>query len=93
VTVRNRECKVQAHGLARVCTYGAYMCLALALALSLRSSPTVTGHEKTEPDKAQVILPAQDIRLPEVLRHIEAGKIVLVILTPCTKAKLKQDKS
>ncbi len=29
-----------------------------------------------------VILPAQDIRLPEVLRHIEAGRIVLVIPAP-----------
>ena len=31
---------------------------------------------------ALVILPAEHITLTEVLRHIEAGKIVLVILTP-----------
>ena len=45
----------------------------------------------TEPEAPAyllVILPAQDIRLPEVLRHIEAGRIVLVI-----KAKPKQDRS
>ncbi len=49
------------------------------------------GHEMTEPEAPAyvlVILPAQDIRLPEVLRHIEAGRIVLVI-----KAKPKQDRS
>jgi hypothetical protein len=26
-----------------------------------------------------VIIPAQDFRLPEVLRHIEAGRIVLAV--------------
>lgn len=31
------------------------------------------------PEKLTVILLAQDFRLPEVLRHIEAGRIVLVI--------------
>jgi hypothetical protein len=29
-----------------------------------------------------VILPLQDITLPEVLRHIEAGRIVLIISAP-----------
>jgi hypothetical protein len=29
-----------------------------------------------------VILPAQDIRLPEILRHIEAGRTVLLIPAP-----------
>ena len=56
----------------------------------------MAGHEMTEPEApthALMILPAQDIRLPEVLRHIEAGRIVLVILTPGTKAKPKQDRS
>jgi hypothetical protein len=39
-----------------------------------------------------VIIQPQDFRLPEVLRHIEAGKIVVVILTPDPKAKPKQDR-
>ena len=45
----------------------------------------MAGHEMTEPEVPAyelVILPAQDIRLPEVLRHIEAGKTVLVIPAP-----------
>jgi hypothetical protein len=45
--------------------------------------------EPETPAYVLVILPTQDIRLPEVLRHIEAGRIVLVILTPGTKAKPK----
>jgi hypothetical protein len=39
----------------------------------------------TEPEDAAymlVILPLQDITLPEVLRHIEAGRIVLIIPAP-----------
>ena len=44
--------------------------------------------EPEAPAYVLVILPAQDIRLPEVLRHIEAGRIVLVI-----PAKPKQDRS
>ena len=44
--------------------------------------------EPEAPAHVLVILPAQDIRLPEVLRHIEAGRIVLVI-----PAKPKQDRS
>ena len=45
----------------------------------------MADHEMTEPEAPAyvlVILPAQDIRLPEVLRHIEAGRIVLIIPTP-----------
>lgn len=45
----------------------------------------MVGHEISEhevPAYALVILHAQDIRLPEVLRHIEAGKIVLIVLVP-----------
>jgi hypothetical protein len=38
--------------------------------------------EPEAPAYVLVILPAQDIRLPEVLRHIEAGRIVLVIPAP-----------
>jgi len=49
--------------------------------------------EPEAPAYVLVILPAQDIRLPEVLRHIEAGRIVLVILTPDTKVRPKQDRS
>jgi hypothetical protein len=58
-----------------------------------RTAHHVASHEMTEHEDAQVILPAQDIRLPEVLRHIEAGRVVLVILTPGTKPKPKQDRS
>jgi hypothetical protein len=54
----------------------------------------VNAYKAHDPDaNALVILPAQEIRLPEVLRHLEAGRIVLVILTPDTKAKPKQDRS
>jgi hypothetical protein len=35
--------------------------------------------EPEVPANVLVIIPAQDITLPEVLRHIEAGRIVLVI--------------
>lgn len=45
----------------------------------------MADHETTEPQApacALVILPAHDIRLPELLSHIEAGKIVLVIPAP-----------
>jgi hypothetical protein len=38
--------------------------------------------EPEAPDYVLVILPAQNIRLPEILRHIEAGKTVLVIHAP-----------
>ncbi len=44
--------------------------------------------EPEAPAYTLVVLPAQDIRLPEVLRHIEAGRIVLVI-----PAKPKQGRS
>jgi hypothetical protein len=53
----------------------------------------VNAYKAHDPDaSALVILPPQHITLPEVLRHIEAGKIVLVILTPGTKAQPKQDR-
>jgi hypothetical protein len=53
----------------------------------------VNASKAHDPDaNALVILPPQHITLPEVLRHIEAGKIVLVILTPGTKAQPKQDR-
>jgi hypothetical protein len=35
--------------------------------------------EPEDPAYVLVILPPHDIKLPEVLRHIEAGRIVLVI--------------
>jgi nitrate reductase NapAB chaperone NapD len=44
--------------------------------------------EPETPADALVIVQAQDIRLPELLRHIEAGKLVLVI-----EAKQEQDRS
>jgi hypothetical protein len=39
----------------------------------------VNAYTADDPEKQAVILQAQDFRLPEVLRHIEAGRIVLVI--------------
>jgi hypothetical protein len=37
--------------------------------------------EPETPAYIPMILPAQDIRPPEVVRHIEVGRIVLLILT------------
>jgi hypothetical protein len=56
----------------------------------------MADHEITEPEAPAyvlVILPAHNIRLPEVLRHIEAGRTVLIIHAPSadTEAKPKQD--
>lgn len=39
----------------------------------------MNAYKADETGKLTVILSAQDFRLPEVLRHIEAGKTVLVI--------------
>jgi hypothetical protein len=39
----------------------------------------VNAYKADDPEKLTVIVMAQHFRLPEVLRHIEAGKIVLVI--------------
>jgi hypothetical protein len=39
----------------------------------------VDAYKADDPGKLTVIILARDFRLPEVLRHIEAGKIVLVI--------------
>jgi hypothetical protein len=39
----------------------------------------VNAYKADDSGKLIVILLAQDFRLPEVLRHIEAGRIVLVI--------------
>ena len=39
----------------------------------------MNAYKADDSEQLIVILPAQDFRLPEVLRHIEAGKIVLVI--------------
>ena len=50
------------------------------------------AYKADDSEKPIVTVLAQDFRLPEVLRHIEAGEIVLVILTPRTNAKPKQDR-
>jgi hypothetical protein len=39
----------------------------------------VNAYKAGDSEKLTVILLVQDFRLPEVLRHIEAGRIVLVI--------------
>jgi hypothetical protein len=40
----------------------------------------VSAYKADDSGKPTVIIPARDFRLPEVLRHIEAGRIVLVII-------------
>ena len=47
----------------------------------------MNAYKADDSGKLVVILMAQDFRLPEVLRHIEAGKIVLVI--PATHCLLR----
>jgi hypothetical protein len=42
----------------------------------------VNAYQADDSQKPVVIIAARDFRLPEVLAHIEAGKIVLVIHTP-----------
>ena len=39
----------------------------------------MNAYKADDSEKATVIIQAQDFRLPEVLRHIEAGRIVRVI--------------
>ena len=39
----------------------------------------MNAYKADDPGKLTVIIRAQDFRLPEVLRHIEAGRTVLVI--------------
>jgi hypothetical protein len=43
----------------------------------------VNAYKADDSEKPTVIILARDFRLPEVLRHIEAGRIVRVI--PATK--------
>jgi hypothetical protein len=39
----------------------------------------VNAYKADDQEKQIVIVPAQEFRLPEVLRHLEAGKVVVVI--------------
>ena len=39
----------------------------------------MNAYKADDSEKPAVIILAQDFRLPEVLRHIEAGRMVLVI--------------
>ncbi|ONH24176.1 hypothetical protein [Pseudofrankia asymbiotica] len=41
-----------------------------------------SGVDPLPPEEIVVILPAEDFRLPDVLRHIEAGRIVRIIAVP-----------
>jgi hypothetical protein len=41
-----------------------------------------TTRQPETPAYVLMILPAQNITLPEVLRHIEAGRIVIIIYAP-----------
>jgi hypothetical protein len=52
----------------------------------------VNAYKADDSGKQTVIIQAQDFRLTEILRYLEAGRIVLVILTPGTTAKPKQDR-
>jgi hypothetical protein len=49
-----------------------------------RQAPNVevNAYKADDSEKPVVIILAQDFRLPEVLRHIEAGRIVRVIPAP-----------
>jgi hypothetical protein len=42
----------------------------------------VNAYKADGSEKQTVIIPAQDFRLAEVLRHLEAGRIVIVIPAP-----------
>jgi hypothetical protein len=42
----------------------------------------VNAYKADDSEKETVIILARDFRLPEVLRHIEAGRIVRVIPAP-----------
>jgi hypothetical protein len=42
----------------------------------------VNAYTADDPEKETVIITAREFRLPEVLSHIEAGRIVLVIPPP-----------
>jgi len=39
----------------------------------------VNAYKADDSEKPTVILQAREFRLPEVLRHVEAGRVVLVI--------------
>jgi hypothetical protein len=39
----------------------------------------VNAYKADDSERPTVIIPAQEFRLPEVLGHIEAGRIVLVV--------------
>ena len=39
----------------------------------------MNAYQADDPGKLTVMILARDFRLPDVLRHIEAGKIVLII--------------
>jgi hypothetical protein len=41
----------------------------------------VNAYKADKPEKPVVIIQAHEFRLPEVLRHIEAGRIVFVVLS------------
>ena len=40
----------------------------------------MNAYKADDPERPTVIMLAEEFSLPEVLRHIEAGRIVLVIL-------------
>ena len=46
----------------------------------------MNAYKADDSEKPTVIILARDFRLPEVLRHIEAGRIVRVIPAPQTPA-------
>jgi hypothetical protein len=42
----------------------------------------VNARKAGDAEELTVILPAREFRLPEVLRHIEAGRIVIILPAP-----------
>jgi hypothetical protein len=38
--------------------------------------------EQSDLERVTVVVPVRDVSLPELLRHIEAGRVVLIVPTP-----------
>jgi hypothetical protein len=49
-------------------------------------APASPPPDSEDPARVLMFLPARDIRLTEVLRHLEAGKIVIIIPRPASRA-------
>jgi hypothetical protein len=50
----------------------------------IKKPEEANAHKADNPEKTTVIIPANEFSLPKVLRHLEAGNIVLIIPAPVT---------